>query len=271
MRRAVATTFIAAIAVMLPCGAPAQVAPAQTAPQPSASPAAQIPEIGRVRATSAACAVMRDLVIPAFAATQRADARFAETRKRLPQLADLLGAYYHQRAKVKSDGVFLEAAVTRLGVDSANLLNEAATIRKLLDDPRLRDTQDSSVQAERAALQQVYEMQQARASALNEFTTRQSVELGRDNVGMESDFLKTGKQIMAQVDPDRTGEQPGRSVPSPIPAPTISARAGMPLITGLEARDRAGLDEWAAGVQSAVRQSENQASRTLLSIAQGCR
>ena len=266
MKRAVATTFIAAIALALPCGAPAQVAP-----EPSASPAAQLPEIGRVRATSAACAAMRDVVIPSYAAAMRADARFAETRKRLPQLADLLGDYYHQRAKVKSDGVFLEAAVTRLGVDSANLLREAATIRKLLDDPRLRDTQDPSVQAERAALEQVYETQQARATVLNELATRQSVELGRDYVGMESDFTKTGKQIMAEVDTDRTGNQLGRSVPSPIPVPTISARAGMPLITGLEARDRAALDEWAAGVQIAVRQSENQASRTLLPLAQNCR
>lgn len=238
-------------------------------PTPEPSPTT-LPEIGRVRATSAACAVMRDLVIPSYAAAMRADARFAETRKRLPQLADLLGDYYHQRAKVKNDGVFLEAAVTRLGVDSANLLREAATIRKLLDDPRLRDTQDPSVQAERAALQQVYEMQQARANALSEFATRQSVELGRDYVGMESDFSKTGKQIMAEVDPDRTGEDL-RHVPSPIPAPTISARAGMPLITGLEARDRAALDEWAAGAQRAVRQSENQASRTLLPLAQACR
>ncbi|HTD37504.1 MAG TPA: hypothetical protein VK669_08310 [Candidatus Limnocylindrales bacterium] len=264
MRRAIAT-FIAAIAVAVPCGAPAQVAP-----EPSA-PAAQLPEIGRVRATSSACAAMRDVVIPSYAAAMRADARFAETRKRLPQLADLLGDYYHQRAKVKSDGVFLEAAVMRLGVDSANLLNEAATIRKLLDDPRLRDTQDPSVQAERAALQQLYDVQQARAAALNELATRQSVELARDNVGMESGFLKTNKQIMAQVNPDRTGEELGRSLPSPIPAPTINPRAGMPLITGLEARDRAALDEWAAGVQSAVRQSENQASRTLLPIAQSCR
>lgn len=265
MRRAIATTFIAAIALALPCGAPAQVAP-----EPSASPAAQLPEIGRVRATSAACAAMRDVVIPSYAAAMRADARFAETRKRLPQLADVLGDYYHQRAKVKSDGVFLEAAVTRLGVDAANLLHEAAIIRKLLDDPRLRDTQDPSVQAERAALQQVYETQQARATALNELATRQSVELTRDNVGMESDFVKTNKQIMAEVHSQDT-EELGKSRPSPIPAPTISARAAMPLITGLEARDRAALDEWAAGVQSAVRQSENQASRTLLPIAQSCR
>ncbi|MBV9409392.1 MAG: hypothetical protein JO164_11260, partial [Candidatus Eremiobacteraeota bacterium] len=57
---------------------------------PNASTPAPLPEIGRVRSTSPACTVMRDLIMPSVNAALRADARFAETRKRLPNYAVLI-------------------------------------------------------------------------------------------------------------------------------------------------------------------------------------
>src|ERR1700681_2652383 len=99
---------------------------AAAAPPPSpvpgateAPPTVQLPEIGRIRATAPACAAMRDLVVPSFAAVQRADARFAETRKRLPQYVDILDD------KENRNGVFRQSALAKLDADATALLNEA--------------------------------------------------------------------------------------------------------------------------------------------------
>src|ERR1700736_5863579 len=59
-------------------------------PAPSASPGFAFPEIGRVRATTPACAVMRDLITPSYAASMRADIRFAKIRKMFPKLVEIV-------------------------------------------------------------------------------------------------------------------------------------------------------------------------------------
>ena len=51
---------------------------------------------------------MRDVVVPAFAAAQRADARFGTVRAGLPRYIQLKSDYNSQRAPIKSDGNTLE-------------------------------------------------------------------------------------------------------------------------------------------------------------------
>lgn len=255
MKRAIATSLIAAIAIALPCGAPAQ-----TAPEPSASPAASaLPEIGRVRATSAACAAMRDLVIPGFAAARRADMRFDAVRQDLPRYIELKAAYTSQQDTVKSGGVNLQSQLSKLSSESASLLQEAQTIRKLLDDPRLSaQSSDPSIRAERERLEALYAAQQARASYLNELVQRESVMLAKSNAGMEDPLgMPQGQHLPIE--------------PQARPRPASTALPGMPVLNGFEAADRKRLEEWSAAQARAVHETEEQAAKTFLPLAQGCR
>jgi hypothetical protein len=115
-------------------------------PRPQ-TPAPAFPNIGRVRSLAPACASMRDLVIPSLAAAQRADARFVETRKRLPMYADVVDDPEHRT------GVAREFALSKLDADATALLKEALVINRALGDPRLSKTSNdpSGPGADRAA------------------------------------------------------------------------------------------------------------------------
>jgi hypothetical protein len=239
-------------------------APAVPEPAPSGEP---LPEIGRTRANSPACAAMRDLVVPSFAAAQRADARFAETRKRLPRYAQFAADAGSERIRgrnVGTGGAFRESELARLDSDAARLLQEAGVIKKLIADPRLAaDSKDPQIQAERAQLEQLYEMQQRRAALLSEFVQRESTNLGKRNVGMEDKGGLDGKFAPAARNPDPS--------PQPIPLADTNGPRGMPLLSGLDIADRSRLAEWGDQIAAAVRASENEAAKTFLAIAQACR
>ena len=162
MIRAIACLSLLAATVF--AGSAFRVAWAQPDPRRAAPPSA-LPEIGRTRATSPACAVMRDLVIRRSPPAQRADARFGAVRTRLPQYIQLKADYNSQRAPVKSDGIMLESQFNRLSIDTASLLRDTDAIRKLLEDPRLSATSsDPTVREEREQLERLLAAQQARAN-----------------------------------------------------------------------------------------------------------
>jgi hypothetical protein len=260
MRAFVVASFAAACCAVAVCPVPAQVAP-----EPSASPAAQLPEIGRVRATSAACAAMRDLVIPAFAAARRADARFAETQKRLPKYGEIAGDPGNRTSVVR------ESELSKLSIDAANLLQESQRIAQLLADPRLaNDVGDPSVAAERAQLQEVYAAQQTRAAILSEFVQRESTSLSRANVGMEDGHAldkKGGKK-----GGEAPVKDPQETIPrTPLPAYTKQPN-GMPLLNSeFPQMNKATLGDWGSSAAKLVRDKENAAAKTFLPLAQGCR
>lgn len=230
---------------------------AQPAPSPSES---TLPEIGRTRATTGACAFMRDVVIPAFAAAQRADARFGAARTGLPIYVQLKSDYQSQRVPVKSDGNMLEAQYNRLSVDVAAVLRETETIRKLLDDPRMSaSSKDQVVRDERAQLERIYAVQQARAAALSELMMRESNWLAQHMVGWEDPLA------IAVMTQPRNLDAP------PRPAPKVTAPPGMPLLNGFDAADRVRLREWGAAMTSYVHASEEQAAKTFLPLAEGCK
>jgi hypothetical protein len=241
------------------------VAAAPAVPEPAPS-AGGLPEIGRTRANSPACAAMRDLVVPSFAAAQRADARFAETRKRLPRYGQFAADAGSNRIRDRNTGTgdaFRESELARLDSDAARLLQEAQVIKKLIADPRLApDSKDPQIQAERAQLEQLYAMQQQRAALLSEFVQRENTNLGKKNVGMEGNGGLSSKLGKIERDPDPS--------PQPIPLPSANGPAGMPVLSGLDIADRSRLGEWGDHIAAAVRASENQAAKTFLAIAKTC-
>lgn len=254
MRRALATTFIAALAVASMPGA----LRAQTeSPPASATSPAPLPEIGRTRATSAACAAMRDVVIPAFAGSRRADMRFDAVHADLPAYIQLKSGATDQHVPVSGVNT-LESQYAKLGADVASLLRETDGIRKLLDDPRLSPSStDPVIKALRAQLEQLYAVQQARAAYLSQLMLRESNSLGKNMVGWEnpSDFVVPAMPR----DPQR------RTAPAMTPPP------GMPLLNGFEAADRERLESWSASQARTVHATEEQAAKTFYPIAQSCR
>ena len=223
-------------------------------PTPLPAPeATSLPEIGRVRSTAPACAALRDLVLPSFSAAQRADTRFLQTRVRLPQYAELADD------KVHRNDVFRDSALAKLDADATALLNEALFLDKALRDPRLKDSTDPQVVAEREGLQQLYTVQKVRANQLEEFVMRQRNATAQN--GMEDSGAFGGKLTLADVDVDKP----------PRPAPILNAPRGMPLLTGNNAlADKASLNEWSLNMAAAVRIGENQAAKAFLPIAKSC-
>jgi hypothetical protein len=231
--------------------------PNPASPTPAAS---GLPEIGRTRATSAACIVMRDIVIRAFAMAQRADARFGAVRTRLPQYIQAKSDYNSQRAPVKSDGIMLESQFNQLNIDTASLLRDTDAIRKLLEDPRLSAAStDPTVRAEREQLERILAAQQARAAYLSQLMLRESTYLSKHTVGFEDPGALVTMAIVPNLDTP------------PRPLPVLTAPPGMPVLTGFDAADRARVNEWGAAMTNMVHTSEEQAAKTFLPLAQGCR
>jgi hypothetical protein len=243
----------ASVAVAFAIGAIALPGSVPVAAQTVAPDASPLPEIGRVRSTAPACAALRDLVIPSFSAAQRADARFVQTRVRLPQYAEIAADPWH-----KND-VFRDSALAKLDADATAMLNEALWLDKALRDPRLKDTSDPQVVAERSGLQQLYDVQKARANQLQEFVMRERNATVRN--GMEDSGAFAG----------RKAPLPTSAVTPPSDAPILNAPRGMPLLTGKSAlSDKASLNEWSLDMAAAVRLGENQAAKAFLPIARSC-
>jgi hypothetical protein len=242
----------ATAAVAFALGAAPALAQAPPA-TPTAAPDSSLPEIGRVRSTAPACAAMRDLVLPSFSAAQRADARFLQTRARLPQYAEIADDKEHR------NGVFRDSALAKLDADATAMLNESLALDKALRDPRLKDTTDPQVVAERTGLQQLYDVQKARANQLQEFVMRERNATVRN--GMEDSGAFKGRRAPLAANADAP----------PADAPVLNAPRGMPLLNGVNAlADKASLNEWSLNMAAAVRIGENQAAKAFLPIAKSC-
>ncbi len=260
MSGARATMLFAAIAL---AGVPRALA-AQAVPAPAASPvpaASALPEIGRVRATPAACAVLRDVTVPAIAAAQRADARFGEMQTvMLPNFASLRSDYFLQRAPVRTDGIFLEAQFAHLSDNLTSQLQSIEAIRKLLDDPRLANATDPAIVAQREVLEALYAVQQDRARALFAFLERQAKTMQRNMVGFED------PEAIAKMNMPRNPEQ-GWERRNPyyhfIPP-------DFPRLTGFVLDDKDRLNRWTTALASPVRADEAVVQTVTRAVAQGC-
>jgi hypothetical protein len=196
---------------------------------------------------------MRDLVVPSFSAAQRADSRFLQTRVRLPQYAEIAADKEHR------NDVMRDSALAKLDADATALLNEALWLGKALRDPRLKDSSDPQVVAERTGLQQLYDVQKARANQLQEFVMRERNATVRN--GMEDSGAFRGRRAPVPVNADAP----------PADAPVLNAPRGMPILTGNNAlADKASLNEWSLNMAAAVRAGENLASKAFLPVAKNC-
>lgn len=232
------------------------VAQSTEPPAPATGPA--LPEIGRTRSASPACTAMRELVIPVFALAQRADGSFAETRKRFPPYAEAAAD------DIDRNSVVRVAALARLGSDATHLLQQALEMRKVLDDPRLApESKDPQIGMERALLEEVIAAHKARAALLSEFVAREDASLAIKRVGMEDSGMFVGKnRPIARTDD---------ALPTTPKVPPVTAPSGMPLLTGLiPIADRGRLADWGATAALAVRNAENRAAKTFLTIAKTC-
>jgi hypothetical protein len=214
-----------------------------------------LPNIGRTRSVNRACAAMRDLIVPSFAAAVRADVRFAETRKRLPNYTDIANDPSH-----RDDG-FREMLLTKLDADASTLLQEALVLNKALGDPRIAaDVGDPQVMAERRSLQQLYEAQKVRANLLNEFVMRERAASAKQGIDDNSAFRSRA-----------TTNFSGGVSPPPLPVAALKQPPGMPLRSLNAMADKNAVTDWGASLATYVRKNENEAARTFYSIAQSCR
>jgi hypothetical protein len=252
MRRALAAPLVAAILI---AGATRALS-AQPAPEPSAS---TLPEIGRTRATPAACAVMRDVVLPSFAASRGADAKFGELQTGLPVFLQLKSDYFGQRTEVKTDGVFLEAQFSHLDVGLTGLLQQLEKMRKLLDDPRIAGSTDPAVIAQRERLERLYAAQSARAALTYAFLQRQSAFLNKHLVGFEDPVA------IWNINQPKRPEDGWVNA-----APKVKAPPGMPVMTGFAAEDKVRIHEWTAALANVVTLNEDAAARAAAPLAQSC-
>ncbi|HZX67328.1 MAG TPA: hypothetical protein VFE70_00515 [Candidatus Elarobacter sp.] len=251
---------IALLMVLVAMPAPAPAPATNPTPFPIGSlepfgstpaPLTNLPNIGRVRSTTAACAAMRDLIIPSFTAARKADVRFAQTQIRLPQYADLVDD------ELKREPIYRETALARIDDDAMALLDQTLVLNRALGDPRLSPkSTDPDIVAERAALERLYEAQKSRADLLNEFVIRQRAAIATAGIDTTTkDYAKTQAQ----------------QTPAPIPIPNLTAPPGMPLFTGSDMGDKNNVRTWGNNMTAHVRYNENIAAKTFLPIAQRCR
>jgi hypothetical protein len=238
-------------------GSPQGVALATDAPS-VASPS-PLPEIGRTRSSSRQCVTMHDLVIPSWAAAQRADVRFTETQTHLSRYAEIAAD------ETEHNSISREAGLSRLSTDAAFLLQATLVMKKVLDDPRLSPTsKDPQIQLQRTPLENLYAAQRLRADLLNEFVLRESTSLGIQQVGMEDSGGLVGKRGPRAKSTDAHPISPK--------VPPATAPPGMPVLTGLiPIADRAQLADWGNATAVAVRNIENHAAQSFLPMARDCR
>ena len=235
-------TFVGAVILIAALG---------TEPVASPSPpSSALPEIGRVRSTTPACTVMRDLVIPSFAAARRADARFTETRKRLPDFGELtVDASPHDPMR--------QSALAKLDADATKLLGEALVINRALGDPRLAaDSTDPVVLQERRELQQLYDAQKTRANILWEYVMRKNIAMSKAQFA-EDPTIGGRRQDLGQSD-DAT---PNRD---------LVVLPGMPPESRIGFANKQRLAEWGDAIAAGIRVSENAAAKAFMPIAQRC-
>jgi hypothetical protein len=266
MLKAAASSVAAVAIALVAAGAGAQT------PKPAATPFAigtlqpfgssanttpfsqALPNIGRTRSVTPACAAMRDIVVPSFAAAVRADQRFVETRKRLPNYADLVDDPEH------SGDVYRLSALHKLGQDAANLMQEAETISKLLGDPRIADdVKDPQVVAERRQLQALYVAQVTRANLINEYVIREQAATAK--IGIDD---KTPFQPRNAANYTNPVQRPDR------PLPQFTAPPNMPLRSGIGLADKRAMEDWGTTLHTYVRKAENEAAKTFYPIAKSC-
>lgn len=208
-----------------------------------------LPEIGRVRANSPACVVLRDIVIPSFSAVRRGDDRFRATRAHLVAYARINGDPF-DRTSVSRD-----AALAQIDRDAAALLSEEQVLNRALGDPRIAESvSDPQVITLRAQLQALFATQYDRAVAVLRFS------------------LPTRAGAMREEDGGSAFDRRS-DAPTPVPLPSGVSRSipNFPALHGIGMQDQDIVRQWADDTDRIIVPVEDQALRTTAAIAETCR
>lgn len=239
--------LLASLAVAAAAASPNPFTLESPAPAPLA-----LPRIGGVKARPA-CTAMREAVIPSFAAARRGDARFATATAQLQQYIDAVDDPNDKEQTVR------EMRLSRLDQTSTGLLQDALEISRALGDPRISaDLKDPQTQALRAKLQELYTVQAARAKLVWQFVQRERNEVNKTGLGSTNAFGGRGPAAQTPID-----------VPAPMPGATTPPE--MPAMHGIAFGDKETMQKWTGAIDADVRATENDAARTFLPIAKGCR
>jgi hypothetical protein len=231
----------AAVVAQVPATGP--VLAATPAPVSSAVPA-DLPEIGRVRSLTPACAAMRDLVIPAFVASQGVSKKFDETAPFFPR-------YIETIEDEKDNTALRDMLLSRMGQNVSLMMRDSQKIAQALGDPRLSpNSKDPAIVEERKQLDLLYDVQMDRANILNEFLIRQNVAIGRSEFSDMSAFASTKS-------PGGTQDLTPQATPTPVEYDR--RRFGQPVLDGKN-----------GFADKQAKLAANIAAKGLLPIAKGC-
>jgi hypothetical protein len=245
-------TLPAAVVAQVPAAGP--VLAATPAPASTTVPA-DLPEIGRVRSLTPACAAMRDLVIPAFAASQGVSKKFDET-------APYFSRYIETIEDEKDNTALRDMLLSRMGQNVSLMMRDSQKIAQALGDPRLSpNSKDPAIVEERKQLDLLYDVQMDRANILNEFLIRQNVAIGRSEFSDNSAFA---------------GRSPGGSQslspqPTATPVDIDRRRFGQPVLDGRNGfADKHVMSDWTNDMAAQAKLAANIAAKGLLPIAKSC-
>jgi len=223
---------------------------AGTDPTPAPAPELGFPEIGRVRANTPPCTVMKDIVLPSWEAAKDADKKFLMAQSYLPKYAETLNDNFNRWGPQR------DMQFTHIDQAVSNMMSSTLVINKLLGDPRIAaDSPDPEVQAERAALIQLYETQQARISVMGEYVQRERLVV-----------MSHGMTVAAAAPRGST------------PIPEVTPQAGMtrspwgqPSLNGISIQDSQEMRNWTGQMAVEIKKSEERAAKSFYPIAVGCR
>jgi hypothetical protein len=220
-------------------------------PTPSPAPDTTFPEIGRVRSLAPPCAVMRDVVIPSYQAAQKANQKFSEAAKRLPNYAEVADDPFNRW------GVEREMLLTRVDSALTSMMEQTEQMSKYLGDPRISPrAADPQVQNERTALQQLYQSQMARVSILHEFVERERLAVMKHGLD-DTSMFSSPTQSMG---------------PTPTPQPGQTRTPfGQPSLNGIAFNDAQQMRDWTGQMAAEIHISEERSAKILYPIATGCR
>jgi hypothetical protein len=274
---------------LLTLAATLAVSSAQTSPAPVATPntADVVPEIGRTKSKAPACAVLQDLVMPAFDAALRADKQFAGATPQFSAYAaakDATAAPNSGLAHASGDGITdvgvksrrvseeqdsptPDMFLARLDTALVAMRKDLLAIGKALGDPRVsKDSLDPAVQSERQNLLALWAVQAARIATLEEFLERQRLDRAKTTLSQVdmSPFFKGG------VGGNRADDLAAKAAAA-LDSGHVPLLFGQPMISGIASNDRQSVNDWTGGMTRNMREVENDAAISFLGVANTCK
>jgi hypothetical protein len=256
--------------VALLTGAPIQEAP--PTPAPAVTPL-DFTEIGRTKASTPACAALRELVAPSFDAAIRADKQFGEAAGNFSQYAVArVDATTLPTNVIRSNGKQLatrlvapdpgtatpESLLARLDSELGIMQKDVLKIAAALGDPRLAEERvDPVIVTERQQLQNLYEVELARINSMTMFLQKENLRLTKQRLAEEECSVK-GPECDVHATPPAVPNVTGQ----PFDQPSLTFNA---------MNDKQSIANWTGGLAAETHKVENAAARTFLAVGESCR